>query len=42
MGVRINDDYDEDSIPPSFGYFNELILLLKEKNIPYNIVKKYD
>lgn len=35
------EDWGEEIEPASLRHYNDLIKLLKEKNIPYNIVKKY-
>lgn len=35
------EDWDEETEPASLRHYGMLIKLLKEKNIPYNIVKKY-
>jgi hypothetical protein len=43
LSARMKDDSeDEDAVPPSLDLNKQVIVLLKEKNIPYNIVKKYD
>jgi len=41
LGDPDEDNWEEETEPASFRHYNMLIKLLKEKNIPYNIVKKY-
>lgn len=41
IGYNVDDDFEEEYGTPMLSDYNNLIRLLKLKNIPYNIVKKY-
>jgi hypothetical protein len=41
IGYNVDDDFEEEYGAPMLSDYNNLIRLLKLKNIPYNIVKKY-
>lgn len=42
ISSHLKDEEDEDRIPFSLTNYKQLLSLLKEKNIPYNMVEKYD
>jgi hypothetical protein len=43
MDPRVNTDFDDEESfePPTLEHFYELIQILKEKKIPYSIVKSF-